>query len=315
MNPIVVAKPHTPEWHAARSTGIGASEIATAAGLNPFQTPLELYLRKRGEIGPVEDNDAMRLGRLLEPAVKAEYCYQTGATLLDPEPALYRHPEHEFILATPDGIVTEKLGLEAKTTSWRQKKEYGDEGTDDAPSHYLMQCQSQMAVMNFDEVDLAVLFDGAVLRCFKILRNEDLIRLMIGAASELWQRIKDGRPPDPNWEHPSTPKLIREMNSTIRDTRILFTQEENQSWAEYVRLGEVIKKAEQQRDQIKARLEYAIGEHFAGVFDDGRMLRRKEIAGSSGWVERKPRIDVRAVKYDGGAIVEREDSISGAIEQ
>ena len=29
----IVAMPHTPEWHAARNTGIGASEIAAAAGL------------------------------------------------------------------------------------------------------------------------------------------------------------------------------------------------------------------------------------------------------------------------------------------
>lgn len=309
--PIYVAASGTPEWYAARQHSIGASEIATCAGLNPYQTPLELYLRKRGEIGEVEDNDAMRLGRLLEPVVKAEYIHKAGVTLIDPNPAMYRHAMFSHISATPDGIITPTRGLETKTTSWRMKSEWGQEGTDDAPSHYVCQCQAQMAVMGFTEVDLAVLFDGAVLKSFKVLRNDHLIQLLIGAATELWQRIQDGKAPEPNWEHASTPKLVREMHSTIKDTRIMFTDEESAMWAEYEALGQVKKEAEQKQKVLKAKLEYIIGDHGAGVLSDGRMLRRKEIAAQHFVVDKEPYIDVRAVKYDGGPIVDREPLLTG----
>src|SRR4051812_1639091 len=79
--PEIVAWPLSPAWYAARSTGIGASEIAAAAGLSRYATPLEIYARKRGLMPEIEDNDAMRLGRKLEPVVKSEFCERTGLTL------------------------------------------------------------------------------------------------------------------------------------------------------------------------------------------------------------------------------------------
>lgn len=309
----IVAPSGTPEWYEARKTGIGASEIATAAGLNPYQTPLELYLRKRGEIGEVEDNDYMRMGRLLEPVVKAEYCHRFGVELIDPSPPMYRHGMLGHILATPDGVITPTRGLEAKTASWRMKREYGAEGSDDAPENYVCQCQAQMAVMGFSEVDLAVLFDGAHLKCFKVLRNEDLIRLLLGAATELWQRICDGRPPEPDWEHSSTPRLIRELHSTIKDTRIWLTDEEVDLWSQYEKWGKVKSEADKHQKILKARLEHAIGDHGAGVLPDGRMIRRKTIAAQSYWVDKEPYIDVRAVKYDGGPILERFDNLTTGV--
>lgn len=308
MKPIELAMPGTPEWHEHRKTGIGASEIATAAGLNPWQTPLELYARKRGEVGEIEDSDEMRLGRLMEPVVKAEFCHRAKLTLLVDNPPLYRHAEHPHILATPDGIISPGRLLEAKTTSWRMKKEWGQEGTDDAPTQYVCQCQAQMAVMDADEVDLAVLFDGSMLKAFKVLRNEQLIQLLIGAATELWQRIQNGDPPEPNWEHASTPRLIREMHQTIRDTRIIFTDEEAALWSQYEHWGRVKKEAETNQKTLKAKLEHVIGDNYAGILPDGRMLRRKIIGAQTYWVEKESYIDVRAVKCDDGLIVYRDDN-------
>ena len=305
MNPIKVAETMSPEWFAARAASIGASEIAAAAGLSPYQTPLELYSRKRGELPPIEDNDPMRMGRLLEPVVKSEFCRVSGLSLIDPNPAMYRHGKYECISATPDGIIDTDRLLEAKTASWRMKSSWGEQDSDDVPVHYLCQCAQQMAVMNATEVHLAVLFDGAELKTFKVMRNDDLIQLLISAGLELWERIKDGRPPEPNWEHPSTPQLIRAIHSSINDTRIELDSNEVSLWEEYESLAEIINESKLRQDECKARILHGIGDHFAGILPDGRMIRRKVITKKPYMVEPKPYTDVRAVKCDSGRIVER----------
>lgn len=303
--PTVVAKPHTPEWYKARETAIGASEIAVAAGLSPYQTPLELYMRKRGELPPIEDNDAMRLGRLLEPVVKSEFTTRTGIVLADPEPPMFRHAKHEPIVATPDGIIDESTIFEAKTASWRMKTQWGDQESDVIPDQYLCQTQAQMAVLDAAVCHVAVLFDGATLKTYKVLRNDELIKHLIAAAMELWGRIRDGRPPEPNWEHSSTPALIRALHQTISDTRVVLNHQEVEAWETFERIGKEIKILDEQREVAKAFVLHGIGDHGAGILPDGRMVRRKLIPGTSVSYERKEYVDVRAVKSDAGRIVER----------
>lgn len=306
--PIPVAAPHTPEWYAARETSIGASEIAVAAGLSPYATPLELYQRKKGLIGPLEDNDAMRLGRLLEPVVKAEYCHRSGAVLIDSNPPMYRHPTHIGIVATPDGIISSAELLECKTTSWRMKSYWGDPESDQIPDQYLCQAQAQLAVMAADVCHVACLFDGAVLKTYRVMRNDELIEMLIGSAVELLQRIADKRPPEPNWEHPSTPALIRSMHQSIDDTRIELSSDEVAFWTRYEVLGETITEMEKEREVCKAKVIHAIGENYAGLLGDGRMIRRKLIEKKPFTSTPKPYIDVRCVKADGGPVVARGDS-------
>lgn len=305
QKPIPVAAPHTPEWYAARETSIGASEIAIAAGLSPYATPLELYQRKRGLIGPLEDNDAMRLGRLLEPVVKAEYCHKTGSILIDSNPPMYRHPTHIGIVATPDGIVSQSELLECKTTSWRMKSYWGDPESDQIPDQYLCQAQAQLAVMGAEVCHVACLFDGAVLKSYRVMRNDELIQMLIAAAVELLERIRDQRPPEPDWSHPSTPSLIRNMHQSIEDTRIELTAEEVGLWQRYETLGDTIKELESERETCKAKVLHAIGDHYAGLLGDGQMIRRKLIEKKPITYTPKPYIDVRCVKADGGKIVER----------
>ena len=309
VDPIRVADAMSPEWFAARQLSLGASEIAAAAGLCPYVSALELYHRKRGEIPPIEDNDAMRMGRLLEPVVKAEFIRESGLTLIDPNPPMFRHGKYERITATPDGIVDTSTLLECKTASWRMKGSWGETDTDDCPVNYLCQVQQQMAVMNASMVHLAVLFDGAQLKLFKVMRNDDLIKLLIAAGLELWERIQDGRPPEPNWEHSSTPKLIKAIHGSINDARIELNADEVALWSEYESINEMNKENKSRQDEIKARLLHAIGDNFAGILDDGNMLRRKVIEKKPYTVTPEPYVDFRKVKADSGRIVERQQLV------
>jgi len=51
------------EWLKWRKKGIGGSDAAAIAGLNPWKSPIAVYLDKIGETEPIEDNERMRIGR------------------------------------------------------------------------------------------------------------------------------------------------------------------------------------------------------------------------------------------------------------
>jgi putative phage-type endonuclease len=294
----IVAMPHTPEWYAARNTGIGASEIAAAAGLSPYQTPLELYLRKRGEIPAFEGNDATRMGTLLEPVVKAEFKRITGLNPIDENPPMFRNNHHQWMTATPDMIVTETELAEVKTASWRMKSSWGDEHSDAIPDQYLCQTQWQMAVMGaeFTSVHVPVLFDGYQTKIYRVDRNELMIGYLIDAGQELWERIQNGDPPEPNWEHESTPRLIKEMHGDINGQVIELGDITSDAWFTYERLGKEIKAMETRRERYKSEVLYAVGDNYAGDLGDGRILRRKLIEKAGHVVGPSSYIDFRAVK-------------------
>jgi len=294
----IVAMPHTPEWYAARNTGIGASEIAAAAGLSPYQTPLELYLRKRGEMPAFEGNDATRMGTLLEPVVKAEFKRIAGVVPIDENPSMYRHFLRKWMTATPDMIVTETELGEVKTASWRMKSSWGDEHSDAIPDQYLCQTQWQMGVMGteFTAVYVPVLFDGFETKIYRVERNELMIGYLIDAGRELWERIKNGDPPEPNWEHESTPKLIKEMHSEINGQVVELGDITADAWFTYERLRKEVKELETRRERYKSEVMYAIGENYAGDLGDGRILRRKLIEKKGHPVGPSSYIEFRAVK-------------------
>jgi putative phage-type endonuclease len=305
-SPIVVAAADSPEWMQARQTGIGASEASVAAGLSQYQTPLQLYHLKRGELPPIEETDAMRMGKRLEPVVKDEWCYQTGRTFLDPHPPMYRHPDHAFALATPDAIVTPTELLEAKAIGFRTAAEWGEQGTDAVPTNYLCQTQWQMAVMGADQCHVAALVDGRNLKTYTVNRNDRLILLLISAAQELWERIQNGDPPEINWTHSSTPDLVKELHQTVADTRIELSHEAVACWQRYEQLAQEIKTAKAEQDVLKAKVLAEIGDHGAGLLGDGHMIRRLRVNKASYVVKAQSYVDTRKVKADAGQIVDRE---------
>jgi putative phage-type endonuclease len=294
----IVAMPHTPEWYAARNTGIGASEIAAAAGLSPYQTPLELYLRKRGEMPAFEGNDATRMGTLLEPVVKSEFKRITGLIPIDENPPMYRSTLRKWMTATPDMIVTETELGEVKTASWRMKSSWGDEHSDAIPDQYLCQAQWQMGVMGteFTAVYVPVLFDGFETKIYRVERNELMIGYMIDAGLELWERIQNNDPPKPNWEHRSTPRLVREMHSDINGQVVDLGDITADAWFTYERLGKEITALETRRERYKSEVLYDVGGNYAGDLGDGRIVRRKLIEKRGHTVGPSSYIDFRAVK-------------------
>jgi putative phage-type endonuclease len=298
----IVAMPHTPEWYAARNTGIGASEIAAAAGLGKdegcYQTSLEVFLRKLGRLPPLEETEPMIMGRLLEPVVLTRFHQLTQTVPLDPHPPMFRSIARPWMTATPDTILSESELVEAKTTTWRMRSRWNEEDTDQIPGQPLCQCQWQMAVMGpeFTSVHVPVLFDSFQTKIYRVDRNELMIGFLIDAGKELWERIQNDDPPEPNWEHESTPKLIREMHSDINGQVVELEDITADAWFSYEQLGKQVKELNDRRKRYKSEVLYAIGDNYAGDLGDGRIVRRKLIEKAGHVVGPSSYIDFRAVK-------------------
>ena len=66
------------EWLQRRKTGIGGSDAGAICGLNPYVSPMGVYLDKISTETTDLDNEAMRQGRDLEEYVARRFIEATG---------------------------------------------------------------------------------------------------------------------------------------------------------------------------------------------------------------------------------------------
>ena len=80
---------------------IEASQVAAALGLSPFQTPANLAMELLGRIKPQEENEAMRTGNIMEPAIAQLYMDREQVQIYPWEETCV-HPTFEWLIAHPD---------------------------------------------------------------------------------------------------------------------------------------------------------------------------------------------------------------------
>ena len=178
-----------------RLTGIGGSDAPAVAGLDPWQSPYQLWLRKRGELEPPELNEPMRWGTLLEPLVAQEYSRRTGFAVHKPV-ELLRSEAYPWMIGHVDGIALdgERL-LECKTA--RFARGWGEPGSDEIPLHYAVQVHHYMIVAEARVCDIAVLIGGSDFRIYTVEADRDIAEILIAQQRDFWNRVREGEPPDP----------------------------------------------------------------------------------------------------------------------
>jgi putative phage-type endonuclease len=181
-----------PEWLQARRFGIGGSDAAAILGVSPWASKYSLYLDKTSA-EPVQkaETAAMRFGNIMEPVVAELFAEQTGMTVTK-DTNLYRHPEHEFMLANLDGVVSTTGGdvdalLEVKTSRYQWKQ---------VPDYYVSQVQHYMAVTGMPVTYVAALFNGEEFTYFEIPRDDKYIDRLVNLEGEFWRSVQKQLQPD-----------------------------------------------------------------------------------------------------------------------
>ena len=159
MANIIIKPKDRREWLKYRQSGIGSSEVATRLGLNPFDTPYQLWRRKKGLDAPVEENFAMKRGHYLEDAIAQYYADATGKEIIKASVGdwLIVRKDKEYMRVSPDRTYwlpnmpknnKNKGIVECKST----QKEID---TDNIPLHWFCQLQYQLGTAELQEGALA----------------------------------------------------------------------------------------------------------------------------------------------------------------
>lgn len=152
------------EWLKYRESGIGSSEVATIVGLNPWETPYQLWRRKLGIDPPKEETFAMKAGHYLEDAVAQFWHDSTGQEIIkasaidwliidNDRPYMRVSPDRTYWLSDVPHNATNKGILECKTTQMSIDAE-------DIPKHWFCQVQYQLGVAGLQQGSLAWLCSG-----------------------------------------------------------------------------------------------------------------------------------------------------------
>lgn len=164
MNNVTIIRPQNrEEWLDIRKCGIGSSEVATIVGLNPWETPYQLWRRKTGLDEPKQENAAMRNGHHLEDAVSRMWNDATGREIIKRSAIdwIIRDNDRPYLQVSPDRTYwlgesrsPEAKGiLEIKTTRMKVDPE-------DLPKYWFCQVQYQLGVAGYTQGSLAWLSAG-----------------------------------------------------------------------------------------------------------------------------------------------------------
>lgn len=147
------------EWLEARTQGIGASEVGTIIGLNPFETPYQLWRRKLGMDAPQPESVAMRDGHFLEGAVADYFGSVTGAHIMknSVDDFMFVRPDKPFIRVSPDRLYWDEGAKHSETTKCvlECKSTNRNIDGDDLPKHWFVQLQMNMGVGEYESGAIA----------------------------------------------------------------------------------------------------------------------------------------------------------------
>lgn len=285
-----------------RKSGIGASEAAAACGLSPYQQTAELYLRKVGDAPDVETTEAMLFGTCIEAGGIRFFSELNNIPVRYPMPTV-RHPEHVFMLATPDAEITAEEGLEFKSMGWQIAKQVDQYGLAEICPQYILQAQQQMACMGWQCVRLVALVERK-LKEWPIERNDRLISTMIERESVFWDHVQRRIVPDIDFSKAGALRAVQALYPEVATGAVVRLDEDAQAaWEAYEKLGKQATEIDDQRKGYKAFVLNSIGENYGGLLQDARMVRRKVTNRKGFTVEPTSYIDVRAVKYDGAPVI------------
>lgn len=251
----------TAEQKELRKAGLGGSDAAVVVGLSPFKSPYQLWLEKRGEVLPNEEETlAMKFGNLLEEPIAQHYCDVTGRTVRRQPMAV--HTEYPFMLANIDRqILKDPRGpgiLEVKTTNeWSGKQIHG---VTDIPDHWYLQMQHYLAVYGYAWASCAILVGGQRFVHFDVERNEEVIRELIRQETEFWERVMTNNPL-PVDGSARTGELIKKLYP--RDTGKIITMDAPElidSAQQLIHLKQIAKQAEEEVGLYENRLKSAMGD-------------------------------------------------------
>jgi len=262
---------------------------AAAVGLNPYKSPLALWMDKTGRVVEQQDvaqdmDDPCYWGTLLEPYVAAAYQRRTGRKVRKVN-AVLQHPTFPFLLVNLDREIVgdpDVQILECKTAG-----EFGARlWKDGVPDYVQLQVQHQLAVTGKQAADVAVLLCGQQLEVHRIERDDELIGRLTLLETRFWEHVETDTPPPADGSE-SSAKALRQLyrdQGTVLD----FTGNTDLDGAfnTLVSLREELDAKGQEAERLKQIIQQAMGEASKACFSRGEVTYKGAKDGTNWDVKR-----------------------------
>jgi putative phage-type endonuclease len=190
---VASPQPGSTEWLTLRRSGLGATDAAVVAGRSRFSGPFDKYQEMRGTSAPKIATEAMQWGMLLQPLVGRAWSEKHGVKVRACNWTYFLEPR---IFSHYDFDISRTEILEVKTASAYGQRDWGEEGTDQIPEEYLLQCQHEiMCRPGVVRCHLAVLIGGNKLRSYVVERDDELIGNLLTIERKFLDDTDAGIPP------------------------------------------------------------------------------------------------------------------------
>lgn len=150
----------SPEWHAARATGIGGSEVGTICGFNKWESPYTLWAKKTGRIASaIPQSEAMEWGNRLEPVIVEKFADEHPELDVVINAGTWSHPARPWQIANPDALFRHRDEdwwgvVEVKTA------QFEDDWAEGVPRYYETQVQWYLQTLGLANAYVVALFHG-----------------------------------------------------------------------------------------------------------------------------------------------------------
>lgn len=194
------------DWLQERRNGIGASEVSTILGFNPYSSAVDLWEDKTGRrpVDTTPPSPQAVWGHRMEPYIRQDTAVELDCEIH--ECGSLVSTEWPWLRYSPDGYFTDGGLFEAKTTGFFQRDEWADGQTAD---HAELQVQAGMAVTGARYAIVAAVIDRGPLQIRRVERDDDvLIPLIVEQTRQFWQYVVDDVQPPLDGSEATTRVLI-----------------------------------------------------------------------------------------------------------
>lgn len=272
------------EWHAARSQGVGGSEVGTICGLNKWESAFTLWAKKSGKISDqIPQSEPMEWGSRLESVILDKFVETHPELSVWADAGTWEHETDSFAHANPDGIYQRPDGawgiIEIKTAAYPDDWQLGAQGvlgaSSGVPRYYLTQVQHYLRVFGFKEAIVCALFSGNKYREYLVEADEFQQQVDRDQVVKFLDSLSAGVAPD--WDgSASTYESVRAMNPEITDDSVELGDLAERLIYAHAEFGE----CEKALNALKSEVLDAMGFAKKGLFDGDVVVTRQ--AGRNG---------------------------------
>jgi hypothetical protein len=280
----------TPAQHAARATGVGASEVYDA-----LFNRADLWLRKTGR-EPRSDDDALsRLGQAIQPYIIGEAA--RALDLID----VVENPDTMWrgrMLAHLDATAAQvgHAGRRIVEAKWRGSRDgFGEPGSADVPQKILLQVQAQCRVAEISLAFVPVLFLRPPVVIYEVPYDVELGDMIEAGVDRFWWHVTNDKAPLVDLDAPEAIAILKRIYPGTNGERMQASVS-LERWRTVYQDSKALESEYEVAGKVaKAHLLRDMGECAELEFIDGGLLRRKLVQRKGYTVDPTSYMDARFI--------------------